>query len=177
VGRVTRETPTLVDLDLVVFDFDGVMTDNAVWVGADGSELVRCSREDGMGISLLRRTGLAMLVLSTERHPVVAARCAKLDLECIQGVDDKAPRLTAVLAGRDVDPRRTAYVGNDVNDLDCLAMVGWPVAVADARPEVRRAARLVLGRAGGHGAVRELCDLILGSGCAAPGGQRSAAGR
>jgi len=174
---VTWETPTLDDLDLVVFDFDGVMTDNAVWVGADGSELVRCSREDGMGISLLRRTGLDMLVLSTERHPVVAARCAKLGLECIQGIDDKGQKLAVVLAARGVDPRRTAYVGNDVNDLDCLAMVGWPVAVADARREVRSAARLVLGCAGGHGAVRELCDLILGSCSAVPARQRSAAGR
>jgi len=116
-----------------------------------------------MGVSMLRGTGLPMLVLSTERHPVVAARCAKLALECIQGVEDKASRLAQLFEDRGIDPGRTAYVGNDVNDLGCLAMVGWPIAVADARPEVLDAARLVLGRPGGHGAVRELCDRLLGT--------------
>jgi N-acylneuraminate cytidylyltransferase len=148
-------------IDLVVFDFDGVMTDNAVWVGEGGQERVRCDRADGLGIDRLRAAEVPMLVVSTERHPVVAARCAKLRLECHQAIGDKAAFLAAHLAERGVDPARAAYVGNDANDLGCLRMVGLPVAVADAWPEAKAAARLVLRHRGGGGAVREFADLLL----------------
>lgn len=161
-GR-SRTGPGPGEVDLVVFDFDGVMTDNAVWVAPDGTELVRCDRSDGLGVSRLLGTGIGALVLSTEGHPVVAARCAKLGLECLQGVDDKAARLAALLEERGINRERTAYVGNDVNDLGCLALVGWPIAVADAHPEVLGVARVVLQRRGGHGAVRELCDALSGA--------------
>ncbi|AWK90245.1 acylneuraminate cytidylyltransferase (plasmid) [Azospirillum thermophilum] len=146
---------------LIVFDFDGVMTDNRVTVGEDGSEMVRCSRGDGLGIDRLRKAGVPMLVLSTERNPVVAARCRKLRMECHQGVDDKGTYLAALLAGRKIDPADVAYVGNDVNDLDCLRLVGLPVVVADAHPDVLPYARLVLPRPGGDGAVRALADHLL----------------
>lgn len=149
------------DVDAVVMDFDGVHTDDGAYVGADGDELVRVSRADGLGVAALRDAGYPLLILSKERHPVVGARGAKLGVEVLQGVDDKASALTRWLAGHGLDPARTAYVGNDVNDLAPMAVVGWPTAVADARPEVRAAARLVLSQRGGHGAVRELCDRVL----------------
>jgi N-acylneuraminate cytidylyltransferase len=145
----------------VVFDFDGVMTDDRVTVSADGRESVACHRGDGLGVERLRASGLPMAVLSRERDPVVAARCAKLGLEVEQGLDDKVPRLLAWLAARGIDPAQAVYVGNDVNDLGAMAAVGCPVAPADAHPEVLRSARLVLDRPGGAGAVRELADLIL----------------
>ncbi len=148
-------------VDAVVTDFDGVHTDDAAWVDADGHEEVRVSRADGMGVAALRAAGIPVLIVSKERHPVVSARGAKLGVEVLQGVDDKVAALTAWLGERRLDPARVAYLGNDVNDLGPLAMVGWPVAVSDARPEVRAAARLVLERPGGHGAVRELCDRVL----------------
>lgn len=148
-------------VDLVVFDFDGVMTDNTVSVDSEGREAVRCHRGDGWGIARLREAGVPMLVLSTERDPVVASRCRKLNLECVQGVDDKAERLRAILRDRNLDPSRVAFVGNDVNDLGCMRAVGLPVAVADAHPEAAAHARLVLSRKGGQGAVREFCDLLL----------------
>jgi N-acylneuraminate cytidylyltransferase len=153
--------PALADLDLLVLDFDGVLTDNGVWTGPDGAEWVRCDRSDSWGLARLCETGLPVLVLSTEENPVVAARCAKLRLPVEYGVADKAGRLAAVLRERGIDAQRVAYVGNDVNDLGCLRLAGWPVAVADSWPEVIDAARLVLRRPGGHGAVRELCDLLL----------------
>lgn len=148
-------------LELVVFDFDGVMTDNTVLVGDDGREMVRCHRGDGWGLARLRETGLPMLVLSTEANPVVAARCAKIHLPCVQGVDDKAAALAALLAERRIDPARVAFIGNDVNDLGCLRQVGLPVAVADSHPEVLAVARLVLSERGGEGAVRAFCDQAL----------------
>jgi YrbI family 3-deoxy-D-manno-octulosonate 8-phosphate phosphatase len=148
-------------LDLVVFDFDGVMTDNTVFVTESGHEAVRANRGDGWGIARLRDAGVAMLVLSTEENPVVAARCAKLGVECVQGSADKGAALRALLAERGLDPSRVAYVGNDVNDLDCLRLVGLPVVVADAHPAAAAVARVVLAHGGGSGAVREFCDLVL----------------
>ena len=153
--------PEPVEVDAVVTDFDGVHTDDAAAVDSDGRESVRVSRADGLGVAALRAAGVPLLILSKERNPVVSARAAKLGVEVLQGVDDKVAALTAWLAGRGLDPARVAYVGNDVNDLGPLALVGWPVAVADARAEVRAAARLVLPQRGGHGAVRELCERVL----------------
>lgn len=145
----------------LVMDFDGVHTDDRVSVGGDGSERVVCNRSDGLGLERLRKAGLPMLVLSKERNPVVEARCRKLGIEHRQGVDDKLPALVAWLDERGLSRQDTVYVGNDVNDLACMAHVGCPVAVADARPEARRAARFVLARRGGRGALRELADMIL----------------
>jgi len=145
---------------LVVFDFDGVMTDNRVWVGERGDEWVACNRSDGLGLDALRRLGLELLVLSTEPNPVVAARCRKLGLPFEQNVRDKAGRLQDLLRERGIALSQVVYVGNDVNDAACLRMVGCGVVVADAHQDVRRTADLVLARAGGHGAVRELCDRL-----------------
>ena len=146
-------------LALVVFDFDGVMTDNTVLIGRDGEELVRCNRSDGWGIARLSEAGTAMLVLSTERNPVVMARCVKLGLECEHGLEDKASRLREILHQRNIDPAQVAYLGNDENDLGCLDLVGLAVVVADAHPSVLDKADLVLQRKGGEGAVREFCDM------------------
>lgn len=148
-------------IDAVVFDFDGVMTDNRVYVSQEGIESVVCSRGDGMGISLLRRAGVPMLVLSSETNPVVLARCQKLQLPAIGGAGDKLPLLKDWLRRNQARIEHTVYVGNDVNDLDCLHHVGCGVAVADAAPEAKRAADIVLSNRGGQGAVRELCDLLL----------------
>lgn len=145
----------------VAFDFDGVFTDNRVWVSQDGAESVACNRSDGMGLSALRKAGVPMTVISTEVNPVVAARCEKLKLPCLQGIDDKPPVLLAWLAEQGVAPADAVFVGNDVNDLGCLTAVGCGVVVADAHPAVRAAGRIVLTRDGGRGAVRELCDLVL----------------
>jgi N-acylneuraminate cytidylyltransferase len=147
-------------LDALVFDFDGVFTDNRVTVLDEGREAVVCNRSDGLGIERLRKAGWPMLVLSKETHPIVSARCAKLKLECLQGIDEKGPALRHWLDARGFSPDRTLYVGNDVNDLPCLAEVGCPVVVADAYPEARRAARIILDHPGGHGALRELAELI-----------------
>jgi N-acylneuraminate cytidylyltransferase len=148
-------------IDLVIFDFDGVMTDNGVWVDEDGRELARCNRGDGWGVARVREAGVPMLVLSTEERSVAAARSAKLGIRCIHGVADKAAFLREWLAAEGIDPLHVAYVGNDVNDLRAMAAVGFPVAVGDAHPDVKRVARLVLASAGGHGAVREFCDRLL----------------
>jgi N-acylneuraminate cytidylyltransferase len=146
---------------LLVFDFDGVMTDNRVYVDQNGVETVAAHRGDGMGIELLRRAGVPMMVLSTESNPVVAARCQKLKLDYLHGIGRKGEALTRIIEERQLDPAEVIYVGNDVNDLSCFAVAGTAVAVADAHPEALAAADLILTKKGGHGAVRELCDQIL----------------
>jgi N-acylneuraminate cytidylyltransferase len=151
----------VIDVDAVVTDFDGVHTDDTALVDADGGEHVRVSRSDGMGIARLRRAGIPVLILSTETHPVVGARAAKLQVEVRQAVADKAAVLTEWAQSRGIPLERIAYLGNDVNDLPALQIVGWPIVVADARPEARAAARHVLSRRGGDGAVRELAELVL----------------
>ncbi|WP_405374536.1 MULTISPECIES: cytidylyltransferase domain-containing protein [unclassified Microbacterium] len=155
------ESADAIDVDAVVTDFDGVHTDDTAWVDAAGGEQVRVSRSDGMGVSLLRRAGVPLLILSTEQHPVVRARAEKLKVAVQHGVDDKSAALTAWADEIGVPLSRVAYLGNDVNDLAAMALVGWPVAVADAQPEVRAAARVVLDRRGGDGAVREFCNRVL----------------
>ena len=147
-------------IDLVVFDFDGVMTDNTAIVDERGREAVRVNRADGLGIDRLRALGVPMLILSTERNPVVTARAAKLQIEVEHGIAEKGTRLADIVDARGIDAARVIYLGNDVNDLACFRLVGWPVAVADAHPKVRAAARHVLAKPGGGGAVRELCDVL-----------------
>jgi len=151
----------LAGLRLIVFDFDGVMTDNRVLVLQDGTEGVFCNRSDGLGLGMLKAAGVPMLVLSKEQNPVVAARCRKLGLECVQGIDDKLGTLRRMLGERGIAPETVAYVGNDLNDVECMAFVGVPIAVADAYPAALRVAKAVTTKPGGHGAVREVCDWIL----------------
>ncbi len=148
---------------LVIFDFDGVMTDNTAYVDQNGIESVRVHRGDGMGIEMLQKAGIEMFVLSTEPNPVVAARCRKLGLPYLHGVGKKGEALPNILAERGVAPQNTVYVGNDVNDLPCFPLVGCAVVPADAHPAALAQADIVLTRKGGHGAVRELCDMVLGS--------------
>jgi YrbI family 3-deoxy-D-manno-octulosonate 8-phosphate phosphatase len=144
----------------VIFDFDGVLTDDLVLTTEDGTEAVTCSRRDGMGIDRLRDMDIPVLVLSKETNPVVEARCAKLRVECIQGIRDKLPVLRDWTKGMCMDMAQVVYVGNDINDLTCLQAVGCGVVVADAHPDVLHAAKIVLTSPGGRGAVRELADMI-----------------
>jgi len=147
--------PLLERVRFAVFDFDGVFTDNRVWVNERGEEMLAFTRSDGLGLRRLDEIGVGYLIVSTEPNPIVGARAAKLRVDCVQGVDDKL----AVLRDRvDVPLDSVAYVGNDVNDAECLRAVGVPVVPADAWPEVRGLARWVLSRPGGAGCVREFCD-------------------
>ncbi|HEY9089488.1 MAG TPA: acylneuraminate cytidylyltransferase [Anaerolineaceae bacterium] len=158
-GRSRRPYPQ--DVRLVVFDFDGVITDNRVWVDASGRESVASNRSDSHGISLLRQAGMDMLVISREVDPVVTTRCNKIKVPALQGVLEKAGALRQAVQERGIDLSQVIYVGNDVIDLPCFDIAGWAVAVADSHPAVLRAADYVLSMRGGHGAVRELCDLVL----------------
>jgi 3-deoxy-D-manno-octulosonate 8-phosphate phosphatase (KDO 8-P phosphatase) len=147
-------------LRLVVFDFDGVFTDNAVYFSQDGIEMVRCSRSDGLGLRRLEQAGLRVVVVSTEENPIVSKRCAKMKVRCIQGCPDKVIILENLRKELAVSWEEIAYLGNDINDSGCLERVGLPMVVADAFAEVVPLARYQTKTNGGYGAVREVCDLF-----------------
>jgi N-acylneuraminate cytidylyltransferase len=155
------ERPEPIDIDALVTDFDGVHTDDRVSIGGDGMERITASRADGMGVQMLRKAGYPLLILSRETNRVVTARGRKLGVEVRQGVEVKAVVLAAWAKTRGIDLSRIAYVGNDINDVGCMEIVGWPIAVADAHPEVLAVARVVLTQHGGHGAIREVAERIL----------------
>jgi 3-deoxy-D-manno-octulosonate 8-phosphate phosphatase (KDO 8-P phosphatase) len=148
-------------VQFVAFDFDGVFTDNRVIVSEDGTESVACTRADGFGIQALRDAGVGLAVLSTEINPVVGVRCRKLGLDCVQGLTDKAAALRRQIEARGTTAERTAYMGNDVNDIACLESVGVAVGVADSHRAILPYVSFVTGRCGGCGAVREFCDLVI----------------
>lgn len=158
-GPAPRGLPATIRL--VVLDFDGVLTDNRVWVDGEGRESVAAHRGDGWGLAELRRRGIAVVVLSTETNPVVAARCRKLGLPFRQGEADKAAALRQLLSEHGVAGAEAVYLGNDVNDVPCFPLVGCAFVVADAHPAARAAADRSLSQPGGAGAVRELCDVIV----------------
>lgn len=145
----------------LAMDFDGVFTDNRVHVDQSGVESVACSRSDGYGLEQLRKAGLPMVAISKEQNPVVQRRCDKLVIPCLQGIEEKRSVLVRWCSEQQLDLESVVYIGNDVNDLDCLEVAGCAVVVADAHPIAQNAADIVLDAAGGHGALRELSDLIL----------------
>lgn len=160
-GRTRRAMPE--KIELLICDFDGVITDNRVWTDQDGRETVAASRSDSIRLRELRARGIETLIISSEPNNVVTARAKKMGVEAIHGIglQDKGRVMRDVLERRNIKAENVVYVGNDVNDLPCFEAAGWAVAVADAYPEVIRAADFVLSKAGGHGALRELTDLIL----------------
>lgn len=144
----------------VVFDFDGVFTDNTVLVSEDGHELVRCWRGDGIGLRQLDRIGVGYAIVSTEANPVVLARSKKLNIDCTHGCNDKLSAIDSICQQRSLTRDQLAFMGNDINDRDCLRVVGLPIVVADAHEDVIPLARLRTRALGGRGAVREVCDLF-----------------
>jgi YrbI family 3-deoxy-D-manno-octulosonate 8-phosphate phosphatase len=154
-------TLELRSLQAVVFDFDGVFTDNSVVVDQNGVESVRCWRSDGIGLSRIQALGLKTLIISTETNPVVSVRARKMRTECIQGVADKAAAIVEWSNTAGISLSHIAFVGNDINDIPSLEKVGLPIGVADSYEEISPFVRYITTTAGGYGAVREVCDLVV----------------
>lgn len=154
-------------LDLLVYDFDGVMTDNRVLVDQLGGESVVCTRADGLGVDMIGSLGLAQVILSTETNSVVRARAEKLKLPVLQGLADKKQAVVDYCVAHGHALSRVLYVGNDVNDFEAMKVVGYPVCPFDAHPVVRSFALLVLNARGGEGVIREIADRLVESNAAA----------
>ena len=152
----------LLNIRLLVLDFDGVLTDNRVFVDANGNEFVACNKSDSLGIELLQnKLGISTIVISKEKNKVVKARCNKLSIECFQGVDEKLDQLERIVSLNNLSLINVAYIGNDLNDVPCLKASGLGIAVNDSHITALSAADYVLKKNGGHGAVREFIDLLL----------------
>ena len=142
----------------VVFDFDGVFTDNNVYVAQDGKEMVKCSKYDGIGLKNLETKGIGKIVISSEKNPLVRARCKKIGIECYDSVQNKFSVLQELIKNQNLNFSQVAFMGNDINDLECLSEVGLPIVVKDCHPKLLKLARYVTETLGGYGAVREVCD-------------------
>ncbi|MBM3124047.1 MAG: acylneuraminate cytidylyltransferase [Chloroflexi bacterium] len=162
-GNDRRPMPE--EIRLILCDFDGVVTDNLVLTDETGREAVSASRSDSMHVKRLGEMGIEIMILSSEPNPVVQARARKMGVQANHGIgmQDKGRVMRELLEQKRIKAENVVYVGNDLNDLPCFEIAGWAVAVADAYPEVLRAADFVLTRTGGHGAIRELCEIILGN--------------
>ncbi len=159
-GKKPRQMPD--DIRLLVLDFDGVLTDDRVYVNTEGEEMVAANRSDGFGLERLRKqTDISVVVMSKETNPVVTARCRKLNLPVFQSVADKRTALSELLKNEKIDPEQVMFVGNDLNDVPCFSFVGYAAVPSDANPIAIKAADLVLNKAGGYGAVREVCEILI----------------
>jgi YrbI family 3-deoxy-D-manno-octulosonate 8-phosphate phosphatase len=148
-------------IKLLIFDFDGVFTDNYVYTSSDGKESVRCSRSDGIGILRVRDYGIHTYIISTEENHVVSVRAKKLNIACIQGVKDKGIVVKEVCKNLGISIHEVAFIGNDVNDIPALRIVGLPIGVADSHPDIFQYIKYKTLKSGGNGAVREICDLLM----------------
>ena len=148
-------------IQFVIFDFDGVFTDNTVYVDENGTESVRCWRGDGLGLDMLRELDVQLAVVSTEPNPVVQKRCKKLKIQCISACDDKASAVMKLCKDLNVPLANTCFIGNDINDVPALKIVGFPIITNDSDPSLFDLGALKMRLQGGRGVVRELCERIV----------------
>ena len=148
------------EIDLIIYDFDGVMTNNQVLVGEDGKESVFCNRSDGLAISKIKEMELSQIIISTETNKVVEKRAAKLKIPVIQSADNKKELIIEYCQEQGLDLKRVIYVGNDINDLEAMKLVGYPIAPSDTGKELKNIARIVTKTKGGEGVIRELLDKL-----------------
>ncbi len=148
--------------NVLVFDFDGVLTDNKVYVSQDGTEMVRCSRSDGLAFDAFRKLGLRIFIISRESNPVVAARAAKLRVPVIQAVTDKLDAVSTLAAREGFNLTEMLFVGNDLNDFHIMKASGAAACPADSHPRIREIATFVLETKGGEGVATEIAEKVLG---------------
>ena len=151
----------LADIDLFVFDFDGVLTDNFVYISEDGKESVRCSRSDGLAFDVLRKLKKSTYILSTEKNDVVSSRAEKLRVPIIYGVDSKKEILKSLAKTEGYKLENILYIGNDLNDYHAMKLCGFRVCPADSHIKIKQISTLVLNSNGGFGAIRELLEEVL----------------
>jgi len=148
------------EIKIFVYDFDGVMTDNKVYIDHKGNEMVQVNRADGLAISEIQKLGIQQIILSTEANPVVAQRASKLKIPFFQGISNKKDILLDYCKKNDIDIKQVAYIGNDINDIDAMAIAGFSFCPNDSHESIKEIADHILPRNGGDGVIRELFDII-----------------
>jgi len=147
-------------IKIIFYDFDGVMTDNKVYVDQKGNEMVQVNRADGLGVSEINKLGVKQIIISTEKNPVVTTRAKKLGIYCLQGIENKKDVLKNYCKKNDINLKNVAFVGNDTNDKEAMEISGYSFCPADAHDSIKAIVNHVFCKNGGHGVVRELLDLI-----------------
>ncbi|TFB11127.1 haloacid dehalogenase [Candidatus Marinimicrobia bacterium MT.SAG.3] len=150
------------NIELIVYDFDGVMTDNTALIFEDGTEAVFVNRSDGLAIAKIKEIDIPQVIISTERNSIVTKRGEKLKIPVYQNIGDKLTCLKEVIETHQVSPQNTIYVGNDTNDLEAMKFVGWPIAPKDAHEQIKALAKFITDSPGGSGVIREILDLLTG---------------
>ena len=150
----------LSSLSLIVYDFDGVMTDNKVYVDQNGNEMVQVNRADGLGIAKIKKLGINQIIISTEKNPVVSARASNLGIQCLQAINNKKNALINYCKTNKIDLKQVAYVGNDINDKEAMEITGITFCPADSHKNIKTISNHVLNTNGGNGVIRELYDFI-----------------
>ena len=152
---------SLDNIDVFVFDFDGVLTNNLVQIDENGKESVSCSRADGLAFDVLRKLNKLVYILSTEKNPVVLARAKKLKIQVLQGIKNKADTLSILSESKGYDLSRILYVGNDLNDFHVMKICGYSACPIDSHIKIKELSNIVLHTRGGEGVVRELLEEIF----------------
>ncbi len=143
-------------IELIIYDFDGVMKDNTAYLSQDGVESVRVHRGDGLAVGLFRNAGVKQVIVSTETNPVVSQRGKKLQIPVYQGIGNKKETVKKISDDLGILLQSIAYVGNDTNDYDAMMLVGLRICPSDAEPEIKAVAHIVTAAKGGDGVIREL---------------------
>ena len=152
----------LKDVELIVYDFDGVLTDNKASISENGMESVVINRSDGLAIDMIRRFGVEQVIFTTEANKAASARARKLRIPIKYGLGDKKEALERYCRRKGVPIAKVVYLGNDVNDLEAMTAVGWPVCPSDAYRAIKAVSRIILKTRSGSGVVRELAGYIFG---------------
>jgi N-acylneuraminate cytidylyltransferase/3-deoxy-D-manno-octulosonate 8-phosphate phosphatase (KDO 8-P phosphatase) len=150
------------NIDAFVFDFDGVLTNNLVYLDENGNEIVSCNRADGLAFDVLRKLQKPSYILSTEKNPVVTARANKLKIPVLQGINNKVEALKEIANKEGFNLQNILYVGNDLNDYQVMKLCGFSVCPADSHPKIKEISDVVLKTNVGNGVVRELLEDVLG---------------
>jgi len=149
------------DIDAFIFDFDGVLTNDLVYVDQNGIETVCCSRADGLAFDVLKKLEKSVYILSTEKNSVVTARASKLNIEALQGVDDKAEQIKQLTREKKINLKNILYVGNDLNDFLAMNLCGYSACPSDSHNLIKENSDIVLKKKGGNGIVRELIEEVF----------------
>jgi len=148
-------------INALVFDFDGVLTNNLVHIDQDGKELVSCSRADGLAFDVLRKLKKSAYILSTETNAVVTSRAKKLKIPVLQGVSNKVNGIKQLAEQEGINLNNILYVGNDLNDYRVMQLCGYTACPADSHEQIKSISSLVLKTSGGNGIVRELLEDVF----------------
>ena len=145
---------------IIFYDFDGVMTDNKVYLDQKGNEMVRLSRADGLGVNKIKSLGVLQIIISSEKNPVVSMRAKKLGLQVFQSVSKKASLLKDICSQNNVPLSDVAFVGNDINDKEAMEISGYKFCPADSHQIIKKLSDHIFLSKGGNGVIRELYDFL-----------------